>query len=160
MKASLHRSLLRLFRRLPPRLRIAAVHALSPSYTVGAVCIIDREDGGVLLVRHSYRPRWGLPGGLCQSREDVADAARREVREEVGVEAVLIGEPAVVVDPGERRVDVVFAARLLLDGERAAPRPVSPEIVECRWFAPDEIGSLPLQREAAQAMAALARLRA
>jgi ADP-ribose pyrophosphatase YjhB (NUDIX family) len=97
---------------------------------------------------------------LCQSREDVADAARREVREEVGVEAVLIGEPAVVVDPGERRVDVVFAARLLLDGERAAPRPVSPEIVECRWFAPDEIGSLPLQREAAQAMAALARLRA
>jgi ADP-ribose pyrophosphatase YjhB (NUDIX family) len=154
----LHRNLLRLFRRLPPRLRIAAVHALSPSYTVGAVCVIGRNDGGVLLVRHSYRPRWGLPGGLCQSREEVADAARREVREEVGVEAVLIGEPAVVVDPGERRVDVVFAARLMLDGEGAAPRPVSPEIVECRWFAPDEIGSLALQREAAEAMAALARL--
>jgi ADP-ribose pyrophosphatase YjhB (NUDIX family) len=156
----LHRSLLRLFRRLPPRLRIAAVHALSPSYTVGAVSIIERDDGAVLLVRHSYRPHWGLPGGLCQSREEIADAARREVREEVGVEAVLIGEPAVVVDSGERRVDVVYAARLAVGIDAAAARPVSPEIVECRWFAPAEISLLTVQREAAQAMTALARLRA
>ena len=36
----------------------------------------------------------------------------------------LVGEPAVVVDPGERRVDVVYAARLAdgEDPERRDPR--------------------------------------
>jgi ADP-ribose pyrophosphatase YjhB (NUDIX family) len=156
---SLHRNLLRLFRRLPPRLRLAAVHALSPSYTVGALCVIERDDDAVLLVRHSYRPGWGVPGGLSRAGEDVSVAARREVREEVGVEVALVGEPAVVVDPGERRVDVVYAARLAPGVDPAAARPVSPEIIECRWFDPAAIGTVPLQREAAEAMEALARLR-
>jgi ADP-ribose pyrophosphatase YjhB (NUDIX family) len=135
------------------------VHALSPSYTAGAVCVIER-DGAVLLVRHSYRPGWGVPGGLSQAREEIDDAARREVREEVGVDVVLVGEPAVVVDPGERRVDVVYAARLAPGVDAAAARPVSPEIVECRWFPSSALSSLPLQREAAQAIDALTRLRA
>ena len=111
------------------------MHLLSPSYTVGAMCVIERTDGAVLFVRHSYRPRWGVPGGLCRSGEDVADGARREVAEEVGVAVVLLGEPAVVVDPGERRVDIVYAARLADGVDPATAAPVSPEIVECRWFA-------------------------
>jgi ADP-ribose pyrophosphatase YjhB (NUDIX family) len=157
---SLHRNLLRLFRRLPRRLRIAAVHALSPSYTVGGVCIIEGADGDVLLVRHSYRAGWGVPGGLCRSHEEIADAARREAREEVGVDVLLVGEPAVVVDPGERRVDVVYAAQLALGVEPATARPVSPEIVECRWFPAGVVRQLALQPEAADAIAALDRLRA
>jgi 8-oxo-dGTP diphosphatase len=155
VKRTIHRALLRVFRRLPTRLRIAAVHLLSPSYTVGAMCVIERHDGAVLFVRHSYRPRWGVPGGLCRSGEDVADGARREVREEAGVAVVLIGEPAVVVDPGERRVDIVYAARLADGVHPDDAVPVSPEIVECRWFA---AGVRPeLQRETAQALAALDR---
>jgi ADP-ribose pyrophosphatase YjhB (NUDIX family) len=152
---NLHHTLLRLFRRLPTRLRLAAVHALSPSYTVGAMCAIERADGALLLVRHSYRPRWGIPGGLCRSGEAVDVGARREVREEVGVDVELLGEPGVVVDPYERRVDVVFAARPE-DGDAAAS-PQSPEIVECRWFAPDDLPDL--QHETVSALAALARLR-
>jgi ADP-ribose pyrophosphatase YjhB (NUDIX family) len=96
---------------------------------------------------------------LSRSREDVAVAARREVREEVGVDVILVGEPAVVVDPGERRVDVVYAARLVPGIDRTAARPVSPEIIECRWFDAATIDSLPLQREAAEALEALRRLR-
>ncbi len=155
MNRAIHRALLRVFRRLPTRLRIAAVHLLSPSYTVGAMCVIERADGAVLFVRHSYRPRWGVPGGLCRAREEAADGARREVGEEVGVAVALLGEPAVVVDPGERRVDIVYAARLADGVDPAAARPVSPEIVECRWFAAGERPEL--QRETAQALAALDR---
>jgi len=155
VKRTIHRALLRVFRRLPTRLRIAAVHLLSPSYTVGAMCVIERADGAVLFVRHSYRPRWGVPGGLCRSGEQVADGARREVGEEVGVDVTLLGEPAVVVDPGERRVDVVYAARLADGVDAGAARPVSPEIVECRWFVAGERPDL--QRETAQALAALDR---
>jgi 8-oxo-dGTP diphosphatase len=155
VKDRLHGALLRLFRRLPSRLRLAAVHAFSPSYTVGAMCAIRRDDGALLLVRHSYRPRWGIPGGLCRSREGPADGARREVREEVGLDIELLGEPAVVVDPYERRVDVVFAARLR-DGCADAVS-VSAEIVESRWFAPDDLPDL--QHETVSALGALARRR-
>lgn len=156
MNHSLHRNLLRLFRRLPVRLRLAAVHAFSPSYTVGAMCRIERDDGAVLLVRHSYRPRWGIPGGLCRKREEVGTGARREVREEVGIDVELIGDPAVVVDPFERRVDVVFAARVDHGGD-VAVTPTSAEIVECRWFPPGELPEL--QHETVSALDALARLR-
>src|SRR5207244_2641317 len=124
--------------------------------TVGAVCVLERRDGAVLFVRHSYRPRWGLPGGLCRAREDVADGARREVREEVGVAVALEGEPAVVVDAYERRVDVVFAARLHDGVDPESVAPASAEILECRWFEPPERPEL--QHEAAAALAALERL--
>ena len=33
-----------------------------PNYTVGAMCIVERDDGAILFVRHSYRRRWGVPG--------------------------------------------------------------------------------------------------
>src|SRR5262249_51652971 len=65
------------------------------------------------------------------------------------------GGAAVVVDPGERRVDVVYAARLADGVDPATAVPVSPEIVECRWFRAGERPEL--QRETAQALAALDR---
>src|SRR5918998_618172 len=99
MRRTLHLALLRLFRVLPRRLRLRVVHALSPTFTVGAVCVIERPDGAVLLVRHSYRRRWGLPGGLLERGEEVDAGARREAVEEVGLEVDLEGEPAGVVDP-------------------------------------------------------------
>jgi ADP-ribose pyrophosphatase YjhB (NUDIX family) len=152
-----HAALLRAFRRVPPRLRLAAIHLGSPGYTVGAIAIVTRDDGARLFVRHSYRSRWGAPGGLAKAGEDVRDAVRREAREEVGLEIELIGEPAVVVEPYWRRVDIVFAARPApgVDPDSARPRP--PEVVACEWFG---VGSLPeLQNETASALVALARAR-
>ena len=68
----LHGLLLRVFRRLPARARRAAVHMLTPSYYVGAMCVVQRDDGRRLFVRHTYRERWGMPGGLLNRGEDVA----------------------------------------------------------------------------------------
>ena len=75
---------------------------------MGAICVIERSDGAVLLERLSYRNSWGLPGGLLKRGEAPGDAARREVLEESGLEVELIGDPAVVVDVVAQRVDVVF----------------------------------------------------
>jgi ADP-ribose pyrophosphatase YjhB (NUDIX family) len=153
-----HLALLRVFRVLPRRVRLGVVHLLSPTFTVGAICVIERADGALLLVRHSYRERWGLPGGLLQRGEEADAGARREAFEEVGLEIELEGEPAVVIDPRSRRVDVVFRARPCpgADPEVAAPR--SPEVVDVAWFA---AAALPeLQHETAGALVALARVTA
>ena len=152
-----HLFLLKVWRRLPRRLRLAAVHSLSPSFTVGAICVIERADGAVLLVHHSYRRQWGFPGGLLQRGEEVADGARREAAEEVGLAIELIGEPAVVVAPEPRRVDVIYRARPAADEDPDRARPTSPEIVEVRWFPGDELPEL--QHEASGALVALARVR-
>ncbi len=133
------------------------MHTLAPTFTVGAVCVIERPDGAVLLVRHAYRRRWGLPGGLLNRGEDARVAARREAFEEVGVDVETIGEPAVVVDPRPRRVDIIYRARLANGTAPDAVRPTSVEIVEARWFPSDELPEL--QHETAGALVALARAR-
>ena len=155
MLRRLHLLALAVFRRLPVRARRRVVRTLAPSFTVGAICLIERSDGSLLLVRQSYRHRWGVPGGLLQRGERPEDAARREVREEVGLDVELVGEPAVVVDAIPRRVDIVFRARPVGDRQDPVAEPSSPEIVEARWFRPDELPEL--QAETSSALVALAR---
>ncbi len=156
MPGPLHRIALQVYRRLPVGLRRRVVRAVSPSFTVGAMCFIERPDGALLLVRHCYRDRWGVPGGLLERGEDAAIGARREVREEVGLAVDLLGEPAVVVDAAPQRVDVIYRAR---PAEGVDPESVaigSAEIVEARWFPPDALPEL--QFETAGALVALARV--
>jgi 8-oxo-dGTP diphosphatase len=147
-----HLALLKVFKRLPRRARLAIVHTLAPSFTVGSICIIERDGGELLLVRHSYRDRWGFPGGLLSRGEAPPDAAMREAREECDVDITITGEPAVVVDPDARRVDVIFPCRT---SEPDHARPMPPEVTDVGWFAPDALPEL--QHEAAEALVALAR---
>ena len=57
-----------------------------PVVGVGAVII---RDARVLLVQRGNEPsrgRWSIPGGVVELGETLAEAARREVREECGLE--------------------------------------------------------------------------
>lgn len=147
--------LFRAYRSLPTVVRVRLVRTFTPSFWVGAMCMVQRPDGSILLVRHSYRKGWGLPGGLLKRNEHPVDAAARETREEVGLDLDLDGTARVVVDAPSRRVDIIYSVKLGDDaaGEEAAPR--SPEILEVRWFGLD---SLPrLQKETKSALAELDR---
>ena len=147
--------LLRVYRRLPVWARRRVVRTISPSFTVGAMCFIERSDGALLLVRHVYRERWGVPGGLLQRGEDSGDGARREVLEEVGLAVDLVGEPTVVVDAEPQRVDVVYLAEPSAGADVDAVAPGSPEILEVRWFPRAELPEL--QHETAEALVVLSR---
>ena len=62
-----------------------------PTPAVGVVCLRGAE---VLLIRRGNPPlagAWSLPGGRIEWGERAADAALRELREETGVEADLLG---------------------------------------------------------------------
>ena len=74
-----------------------------PVPTVGVVCLRGDE---VLLIRRGTPPRlnqWSLPGGRLEWGETLAAGALRELKEETGVEAELLGLLDVV--------DGVFPAR-------------------------------------------------
>ncbi|MGI8984297.1 MAG: NUDIX hydrolase [Acidimicrobiales bacterium] len=131
------------YKRLPPRARTLLIRAGTPSFHVGAICVVERADGHVLLVRQSYRrDGWGFPGGLMRRGEEPADAARRELQEELGIHVELRGLPVVVIDSPQRRVDVVFQAGLREGSALPEGTEHSPEIAEVRWFPPDGLPDL------------------
>ncbi len=146
------RGALRLIGLLPRRLTMSLIRMATPNYTVGALCLIECSDR-LLVLGQLHRRGWTLPGGLLERHEDAAAAAHREVREETGL-VVEVGEPlTVVVDPVERRVDVLFHVPV------AEEPPVTPrsEAVRAAWLAPADLGRV--DASTAQALAAFERSR-
>lgn len=122
------------FRLLPGPLKRNAVRLAAPTYTVGAVCLLEHE-GAVLFLWQPHRTGWSLPGGLLDRGEDPAEAVRREVAEEVGLD-IDPGEPVTVrVDPGRQGVDVVFRVVVTERPELA----LATEARKAMWFTPAEL---------------------
>ncbi|QDO86912.1 NUDIX hydrolase [Ornithinimicrobium ciconiae] len=95
------------FRKMPGPLKRTLVRAGTPSYTVGAVCLIQHGDE-VLFLWQPHRRGWTLPGGLLGWGEDPADAVRREVLEEVGL-TIDPGQPlAFGVHAATQQIDVIY----------------------------------------------------
>ncbi len=64
--------------------------------TVGVRVIVTNEQGEVLLLRHTYKSGFYLPGGKVKRGESLRDAVVRELREEVGVRDVEKAKMALV----------------------------------------------------------------
>jgi 8-oxo-dGTP diphosphatase len=125
------------FRRLPVPLRRAVVHAGTPSFTVGAVLVLRRPDGHVVFVEQRHSEGWALPGGLLRRGEAVADAATRELVEEIGVRlsSADLPVPLACVAEHARRVDVVYV--LDVDSDLDVSPADEVEVKRLGWFALD-----------------------
>lgn len=126
------------FRRMPRPMRIATIHAMTPSYTVGVVLVLNRSDGRTLFVEQRHTGGWALPGGLLGRREEATAGIVREVAEEVGLtlDPARLPVPYAAVAPHVRRVDVVYVCTA---GDDVQPQRVDgdPEVTGIGWFAPD-----------------------
>jgi 8-oxo-dGTP diphosphatase len=131
------------FGRLPRRARVLAVRAGTPGFTVGALVLLQRsgDPSSVLLVHQRHTRQWALPGGLLRRGEGAPEALRREVLEELGLALEIVQTAhavGVLVDPGPRRVDVLFACTLAADAP--TPVPAHVEVSDVQWCS---FGSLP-----------------
>ena len=134
-----------------------------PQPAVGVVCF--RAPGEVLLIRRGRPPMqggWSLPGGRLEWGETLAGAALRELAEETGVVAQLLGLVDVVDGlfspdgsgmPQTHYVLIDYAARWLSGEPKAGD-----DAVEARFFQLDQIDRLGLWLETVRIIA-LARAR-
>jgi ADP-ribose pyrophosphatase YjhB (NUDIX family) len=63
-----------------------AFYASLPAKRVAAGVLITDDVDRVLLLQPSYKPTWEIPGGTVAEGESPRAAARRELREELGLE--------------------------------------------------------------------------
>jgi ADP-ribose pyrophosphatase YjhB (NUDIX family) len=127
------------FRRLPAPVRRGAVRLGTPSYTVGAVAVLRRDDGRVLFVDQRHSEGWALPGGLLRRHEAPDDAVIREVAEEVGVRLPpeSLPVPLAVVNADVRRVDLVYVMEAPADAH--PHREDEAEVRRIGWHALDAL---------------------
>ena len=111
-------------------------------HLAGVSVLIEDGEGRIMLVRHTYGPEgWAMPGGGLKRGEDPAEAARREMREELGCELETLESLRVIEEVlgGCPHTAHVFRAR-----SRGEPQVDKRELAELRWFARDELRALRL----------------
>ena len=153
MIAGNRRRAFRLFGRLPASVRRFIVRRVAPTWTAGAVAIIERSDGRWLMVKPVYRQGWSLPGGLIDRGEAAADAAVREFWEELGLRIRVEKQPWVVFDSTMRQVEMVFRGELIDEIDLDSITVRSDELDDVGWFSPDELPSV--ERETLNVVAAI-----
>lgn len=125
---------------------------LYPARPLLAVSIAAFRDGRALLMTRAKPPAQGLftlPGGLVEAGETLEEACLRELREETGAHAKILGfvdHHAVIERDGagavRRHYLIACFAGLWIAGE---PRP-SEEAADLVWAAPEDWPAMQLTR--------------
>lgn len=112
-------------------------HPRNPYPTVD---VIIEVGGGLVFIERANDPRgWALPGGFIDYGEAPADAARREVREETGLEVeltdILFVYGAPERDPRQHNLSIVYVGRAT-----GTPRGAD-DAAQAAIFTPDALPS-------------------
>lgn len=111
---------------------------------VAAVALVIDGDG-LVMVKRGVEPeygKWAFPSGYVDRGEVVEDAARREVKEETGLDVELDRLIGVYSLEGSPVMLVVYSARIV-GGEVA----VGHDALAVRTFAVDDLPALPFPHD-------------
>lgn len=118
-----------------------------PRVGVGAIVM---KEGRVLLVKRAAAPNkglWAIPGGSLELGETLREGARREIREETGIE-VWVKDPVYAFDYFERdqegRIRFHFVIVDLLADYVGGELKAADDALEARWLLPEELEALEL----------------
>lgn len=111
---------------------------------LNAACVVIPNDKGeILLQMRSDNLKWGLPGGLLELDEPIAEGAIREVREETNLDVRITGFVGVFVNPSMtwRKKDKAEVICHSFVGEitGGALRINDDESLGFGWFGPAEL---------------------
>lgn len=111
----------------------------------GVAVIIKKGDKFLLLQQARGRPfelKWMPVSGAAEDSEDLIDAVKREVKEEIGVDICNIKEAAVLKADYKVKDLHFFTA----DWKSGEIKPEKREINRFGWFNKEEIGKLDLMK--------------
>ena len=134
-----------------------------PSRPYLAASVAVFRAGRVLIARRARAPMVGvysLPGGGVELGETLREAALRELREEVGLEADITGfldhvEP--IAREGER-VRAHFVIAVFVARWRGGEARLTDEVDDFAWIAPETIGDWPTTPELPRLIARAANI--
>ena len=116
--------------------------APKPTLAASIACF---RDGKALIARRGRAPNqglWSLPGGRIEFGETAAEAARRELLEETGVTAEVLGLAEIVeaIAHDEMGAATRHAVILAYAGRWTSGEPLTgEEALEIAWASPQEI---------------------
>ena len=121
---------------------MAREYPAHPVVGVGAVVV---RDGKALIVKRAHEPRkgeWSLPGGLLELGESLQDAARREIKEETGLD-IDVGPVIETFDRVHRddqgRIRYHFVIVDFLCWPREGEAVPGSDADDVAWVTPDQI---------------------
>jgi len=134
---------------------VNAFNPVTPQLRVAAIVVRGTQ---ILLVEHRKRGEhyWVLPGGRLEGLETLEAALRRELREELSLDA-RVGELVIVSEmlaPDRHVVNLMFHAEI---GEGAEPRldRADPVLAGWQWVSTDQLPRLDFRPPIADALRAV-----
>jgi 8-oxo-dGTP diphosphatase len=105
-----------------------------------ADAIIAGPDGRIVLILRKNEPKgWAIPGGFVDAGEEVGKAARREAKEETGLDVELVAQLFTYSDPRrdprKHTISTVYACRAKAGAEPEG----GDDAAEAKWFREGEI---------------------